>query len=195
MKIKHTLRIASLAAAVLVAPAFAAVEVAGVKFEDTAQVANQPLVLNGAGLRTKVIVKVYAAGLYVGKKDTTAAGVLAQPGAKSVHAVMLRDLTGEDFADAMAKGFKANNSAADLAKHQAKLDELRALMLTVGEAKKGSSIHIDYVPGAGTRILFNGQQKGKDIPGEDFYQGLLKIWLGSDPVDSDLKAGLLGGKN
>lgn len=192
MKTASFLRAASLIAALAATPAFAAIDVAGVKFEDTAKLGDQTLVLNGAGLRTKVIVKVYAAGLYLPRKDATATGVLSQPGPKSVHAVMLRDLSGEDFADAMIKGFKANNSAADVAKFQSRLDELRALMLQVGSAKKGSKLELNYIPGTGTRVLFNGEQKGRDIAGEDFYQAVLRIWLGSDPVDDSLKDGLLG---
>ncbi|MCH2241020.1 MAG: chalcone isomerase family protein [Aquabacterium sp.] len=192
MKTASFLRAASLIAALAATPAFAAIDVAGVKFEDTAKLGDQTLVLNGAGLRTKVIVKVYAAGLYLPRKDATATGVLSQPGPKSVHAVMLRDLSGEDFAEAMIKGFKANNSAADVAKFQSKLDELRALMLQVGTAKKGSKLELNFLPGTGTRVLFNGEQKGRDIPGEDFYQAILRIWLGSDPVDESLKEGLLG---
>lgn len=195
MKASSLMRAAALAAVVAAAPAWAAVEVAGVKFEDTAQLGAQTLVLNGAGLRTKVVFKVYAAGLYLPRKETTATGVLSQPGPKSVHAVMLRDLSGEEFADAMVKGFKANNTAADVAKFQPRLDELRSLMLQVGAAKKGSRLELNYLPGTGTRVMFNGEQKGRDIAGEDFYQALLRIWLGSEPVDAELKSGLLGKAN
>jgi hypothetical protein len=189
---KLSMRAAVLAACVMTAPAWAAVEVAGVKFEDSAQINNQALTLNGAGVRTKVIIDVYAAGLYVTKKDSTAQGLLAQPGAKSVQIGLLMNLSGEEFANAMIKGFKANNSEADVAKYQAQIDDLKKLMLSVGEARKGSKIQINFVPGAGTRVLFNGQQKGHDIAGDDFYQALLKIWLGDNPVDSDLKKALVG---
>ncbi len=189
---KFSMRAIVLAACVMTTPAWAAVDVAGVKFEDTAQINNQSLMLNGAGVRTKVIIDVYAAGLYVAKKDATAQGLLAQPGAKSVQIGLLRNLTGEDFAEAMIKGFKANNSEADVTKYQAQIEDLKKLMLSVGEARKGSKIQINFVPGAGTRVLFNGQQKGHDIAGEDFFQALLKIWLGDHPVDSDLKKALIG---
>lgn len=189
---KFSMHAIVLAACVMTAPAWAAVDVAGVKFEDSAQINNQALTLNGAGVRTKVIVDVYAAGLYVSKKDTTAQGLLSQPGAKSVQIGLLMNLSGEEFANAMIKGFKANNSDADVTKYQAQLDDLKKLMLSVGEAHKGSKIQINFVPGAGTRVLFNGQQKGHDIAGDDFYQALLKIWLGDNPVDSDLKKALVG---
>jgi hypothetical protein len=172
----------------------AAVDIKGAKFEDTYQVADQPLQLNGAGVRVKVIVSVYAAGLYVPKKDHDATALLNQPGAKSMQIVLLRDLTGEDFADAMVKGFRKNNSDADITRYQAKLDDIRSQMLAFGEVKKGTVIHIDHAPGAGTRVLVNGVKKGTEIPGDDFYAALLRIWLGNSPVDSDLKDALLGVK-
>lgn len=172
----------------------AAVEVRGVKFADTATVAGQALQLNGAGVRVKVIIDVYAAGLYVAKRDTSAQSLLGQPGAKSMQIVLLRDLTGEDFADAMIKGFHKNNTEADVARFQARVDELRKTMVSFGTVKKGTAIQLNLVPGSGIRTLVDGAQKGSDIQGEDFYAALLKIWLGAKPVDDDLKAGLLSTK-
>lgn len=182
-----------LAAAVAAMPAMAAVQVKSAKFEDTLQVGNQSLVLNGAGVRVKIIVDVYAAGLYLPAKVKSEAKAINTAGAKSMQIVMLRELTGEKFAEAMIDGFKANNTDADIAKYQPKLDQLRALMLTFGTVKEGTTIHMTSVPGVGLRVLVNGQQKGTEIAGDDFYQAMLKIWLGAKPVDSDLKSALLGG--
>ncbi|WP_374318863.1 chalcone isomerase family protein [Aquabacterium sp.] len=181
-----------LTTALIGVPAFAAVELKGAKFEDTYQVASQTLQLNGAGVRVKFIVDVYAAGLYLPKKDGNAASAVAQSGPKGVKIVLLRDLTGEDFAEAMVKGFKNNNNDADVTRMQPKLDALRSLMLSFGSVKKGTSIHFDYAPATGTRILVDGKQRGSDIAGEDFYQAVLRIWLGNSPVDSDLKKDMLG---
>ncbi len=184
-------------AVLLCIPAFsahAAIEVAGIKFADTTTVAGQTLQLNGAGVRVKVIVDVYAAGLYVGKRDTSAQALLAQPGAKSMQVVLLRDLTGEDFADAMVKGFQRNNSVADVAHFQTRVDELRKTMISFGSVKKGTVIQLNLVPGAGIRALVDGVQKGPDVQDEDLYAALLRIWLGAKPVDDGLKAGLLGTK-
>lgn len=174
-------------------PAWAVREVRGVKFADSSPLAGQVLQLNGVGVRVKVIVDVYAAGLYLPRKDTSAANIFDMHGPKSMHIVLLRDLTGEDFADAMVKGFRKNNSDSDNAKYLPRIEAIRDTMLTFGSVKKGTSIHIDFVPGAGTRALIGGVQKGNDIPGEDFYAALLKIWLGNHPVDTSLKEDLLGG--
>jgi hypothetical protein len=66
-------------------------------------------------------------------------------------------------------------------------------MGAIGSAKSGSVITLDYVPDAGMQVTLNGVPKGEPIGGEDFYRGLLKIWLGDDPVDKSLKKALLGG--
>lgn len=190
----HLFRSLLLSAALIVSPAWATVSIKGAKFNDTYQLNNQPLQLNGAGVRVKVIIDVYAAGLYLPRKERTAASVLAQSGAKSLQIVLLRDLTGEDFADAMIKGFRKNHTDAEQARYQGKIDEIKALMLAFGEVKKGAVIHINLQPGSGTYVLVNGERKGPTIPGDDFYNALLQIWLGEHPVDADLKEALLGGK-
>ena len=182
-----------LAAAVAALPAMAAVQVKSAKFEDTLQVGSQALVLNGAGVRVKIIVDVYAAGLYLPNKVRSEGKAIASTGAKSMQIVLLRDLTGEKFAEAMIDGFKANNTDADIAKYQGKLDQLRSLMLTFGTVKEGTTINMTSIPGAGLRVYIDGRQRGSEITGDDFYQAMLKIWLGEKPVDSDLKSALLGG--
>lgn len=141
--------------------AHAAVEVRGVKFADTTTVAGQALQLNGAGVRVKVIIDVYAAGLYVGKRDASAQALLSQPGAKSMQIVLLRDLTGEDFADAMIKGFHKNNSDADVARFQGRLDELRKTMVSFGTVKKGTAIQLNLVPGAASGRWWTGLRRAR----------------------------------
>lgn len=170
----------------------AAVDIKGVKFNDTYQLGNQTLQLNGAGMRVKVIIDVYAAGLYVGKKEHAVGALLSQGGAKSMQIVLFRDLTGEDFASAMVKGFNSNNTDADIAKYSSKLEEIKGLMAGFGSVKKGAVIRIDGVPGHGIKVLIDGAAKGSVASDDDFYTALLKIWLGQHPVDSELKHALVG---
>ncbi len=172
----------------------AAVEIKGAHFDDTYQLGNQALSLNGAGSRVKLIIDVYAAGLYVPHRGHDAGNVLNQLGPKSMQIVLLRDLTGEDFAEAMVKGFNKNNNSADLARFQPKIEEIRNLMLGFGKVHKGAVIHIDFTPGAGTSVTIDGVRRGPEIAGDEFFTALLRIWLGNAPVDSDLKEALLGAK-
>jgi hypothetical protein len=169
------------------------VEVEGVKLEPTAQVGAATLQLNGAGVRTRVVFKVYVAGLYVPRKAGDAAALLAQTGPRRVAITMLRDVEADSFSEALVDGLKKNHSEAQLAAMKAQVDALIANLKAVGEAKKGDAIHFEYLPDAGTRITVNGQLRGSAIPGEDFFSAVLRIWIGDKPADSGLKKGLLGG--
>lgn len=195
MKIRFRQGLATLAcllACSYAVPGHAARDVAGVRFEDQCNVANQALVLNGAGVRVKMIVKVYAVGLYVQRKDTAPAAILNQAGAKSVRIVMLRDVSGEKLAEALVHGIADNLNAPERTGLQARLEQLEGAMRSVGEASKGSQIQLDYVPGVGTHVTMGGKPLGKDIAGEDFYRALLMVWLGEHPSDRSLKSDLLG---
>ena len=176
----------------LALPALAALEVAGVKFEDKVKVGAGDTVINGAGMRSRAFFKVYALGLYLPQKATTTADVLAAKGAKRIAIVTLRDLTAEQFVDALIEALKKNHDEATLKTLQPRIDQFRSTMLGIGNAPEKSAVNLDWIPEGGTRLSFNGAQKGADIPGEDFYRALLKIWLGDKPVQDDLKEHLLG---
>ena len=169
-----------------------AAEVAGVRIEESARVAGTDLKLNGAGLRNKAFFKVYAMGLYLPEKQSTAAAILAAPGPKRAHLHMLRNVDAEDFSEALNDGVRDNHSEAEVKALAPRLAILTALMNEIKEAKTGLAIDLDWIPGAGTQVTIGGQPRGKPIAGEDFYRALLRIWLGDNPVSSDLKKSLLG---
>lgn len=170
----------------------AAVEVAGVKFDDKTRIGNGEAVVNGAGVRKKAVFKVYAMALYLPEKRGDADAVLAAKGAKRVAISLLRDLSAKQFVEALQEGVANNHSASEMAALKDRLQQLNDTMLAIGEAKSGASVWIDWLPESGTRLTFNGQVRGKDIAGEDFYRALLKIWLGAKPAQDDLKQALLG---
>jgi hypothetical protein len=167
-----------------------AAEVAGVKFEDKASVAGAALALKGAGLRKRLLFRVYAMGLYVADRK---ADPIAQGGAKRVAIHMLRNLDADDFAKALVDGMRPNHDEATMKGLEPRIGQLNAIMAEIKEAKKGTAILLDWVPGAGTQVMIDGKVAGKPIEGEDFYRALLRIWLGEKPVQDDLKKALLGG--
>ena len=173
-------------------PALAAPEVAGVKFDDKVKVGTGDTVINGAGMRKRAFFKVYAIGLYLPQKTTSAADAINAKGAKRIAIFTLRDLTAEEFADALIAALKNNHDEATLKALQPKIDQFRSTMLTIGNAPEKSVVHLDWLPDSGTRLTFNGAAKGSDITGEDFYRALLRIWLGDKPAQDDLKEQLLG---
>jgi hypothetical protein len=150
------------------------------------------LQLNGAGMRSRFFLRVYAVGLYLMEKKTGAADVLALKGAKRLQVVTLRELTAEQFADALIEGIRKNHSAGETTALNTRIEAFKGAILAVKTAAKGDVISIDWLPDSGTRLSVNGKQQGGDIAGEDFYHALLRIWLGPKPAQDDLKDALLG---
>ena len=184
-----------LAAGFLLLATFAAsaAEVAGVRIDEKTRVANADLALNGAGLRKRVFFQVYAIGLYLPQKSSSAAEILQQPGPKRVAIHMLRDVGADTFTEALVDGIRANHSEADAKSLEPRIKELAASIAELKEAKKGMAIALEWQPPTGTVLLVNGAARGKPIAGEDFYRALLRIWIGDKPVQDDLKKVLLGG--
>ncbi|MCX9154555.1 chalcone isomerase family protein [Niveibacterium sp. 24ML] len=182
-----------LLSAALIAPAAAAIDVAGVKFEDKASAGTTELTLNGAGLRKKAFFKVYAIGLYLPSKADSASAVLSSKGQKRIQIVTLRELSAEQLAEALENGVEENSNEAEMAKIKSRLEEFRSNLLAMGKVPEKSDIRIEWT-GSATRVLMNGTVKGKEIQGEDFYTALLKIWFGDKPVQADLKDAMLGKK-
>jgi hypothetical protein len=172
-----------------------ALEVSGVTLDEKAKVTadGPPLVLNGAGLRMKVIFKIYVAALYLTEKKTSTAEVLALKGPKRVQLTVFRDLSAEQLTEALSEGLRNNNSAEELVRLKPQIDALLAAMLAIKQASTGNVIAFDYIPAVGTRISLNGEAKSQPIAGEELYNAVLKIWIGDKPVEDSLKKGMLGG--
>jgi long-chain acyl-CoA synthetase len=167
-----------------------AAEVGGVKLDDKTAVGGQDLVLNGAGIRTRVFIKVYVASLYLPAKSADVAAVLAKA-PRRIQMNLLRDLSGDQLVGALNDGLKDNNSEAEMAAVKAQAEQMTSIMKGFGEVKEGNVVALDFVDGM-TRISLNGAAKGS-IAGEAFNKALTRIWLGDKPVQADLKKAMLGG--
>jgi hypothetical protein len=192
-RVKWLLATACLAAGF--AQSAAALEVEGIKLEDSAKVANRELLLNGAGIRFKVIFKVYVAGLYLPEKKTSTADILALNAPRRIKLVMLRDVSNEDFGQSFMAGINANSDRAEKSKVVNQMMKFGEMFAAVPTLKKGDVITVDWVPETGTVIHLNGKSIVEPLPDVNFYNVLLKIWLGDKPADNTLKQNLLGGKS
>lgn len=183
-------KVTMLLAALVLAAGAQAAEVGGVKLEDKLSLGGQDLVLNGAGIRTRAIFKVYVGSLYVPAKANNAAAVLAK-GPRRVQLNMLRDVGADQMIEALTEGINQANSAADAAAVKTQSGELAAILKGIGALKEGNVLAFDFVDG-GTRVSLNGQAKGA-IAGEAFNKALTNAWIGDKPVQDDLKKAMLGG--
>lgn len=167
-------------------------EVAGIKYEPSLSLANTKLVLNGAGIRYKAVFKVYTAGLYLGAKAATPEAVIAAPGPKRMHIVMLRDIDANELGKLFTRGMQDNSSKEDFSKSIAGTLRMSDIFSAKKKLASGENFSVDWVPGVGTTVLVNGKPQGEPIKEPEFFVALVKIWLGQSPADSQLKDALLG---
>ena len=170
----------------------AQVTVSGVKYEETAQIAGARLHLNGAGTRYKGPFKVYTAGLYLGKKTSTTDEALALPGAKRVTVVMLRDIDASELGKLFVRGVEDNMDRAAMSRLIPGLMRMSQIFTDHKKLKEGENFTIDGVPGTGTTVYVRGVPQGEPFREPEFFNALLRIWIGPAPADWRLKESLLG---
>ena len=171
-----------------------AAEVSGVKLEDTAMVGGQKLVLNGAGMRKKFVINVYVAALYLQTKKNTTADVLAQTTPKRVTLVLQREVSSDEFGQLFITSMNKNSTKEEKAKVISQTGKFGEMFASLDKVKKGDVITLDWIPGQGTVSTVNGKVTGETLPDLAFYNAVLRIWLGDNPAQDDLKDDLLGKK-
>jgi hypothetical protein len=166
--------------------------VSGVKFEESTDVRGAKAQLNGAGVRYKAIFKVYAAGLYLPKKATSPEEVLAMPGAKRMSITTLREIDSSELGKLFSRGIEDNMEKAAFSKLVPGVLRMSQIFSDHKKLNAGDTFAIDWVPGTGTIITVKGVQQGEPFKEPEFYNALLRIWLGPNPADWKLKDALLG---
>ncbi len=180
------------AAALLVTGAMAQVTVSGVRFEESVDVKGAKAQLNGAGVRYKAIFKVYAAGLYLGRKAGTAEEVLAAPGAKRLTVTMLREIDSSELGKLFSRGIEDNMDRASFSRLIPGVMRMSQIFSDNKRLAAGDSFSIDWIPGSGTVVMLRGVQQGAPFKEPEFFNAMLRIWLGPNPADWKLKEALLG---
>jgi hypothetical protein len=170
----------------------ATVDVSGVKLEDRVTVAGSPLVLNGAGVRYKAVFKVYAAGLYLGQKAETTEAVLAATGPRRMTITMLRDIDSAELGKLFSRGMEDNMDRAAFSKLIPGVLRMSQVFSDHKRLKEGETFLIDWIPGTGTVLTIKGQVEGEPFKEPEFFNALMRIWLGPKPADWMLKDALLG---
>lgn len=186
-----------LLAAACATPLLAAAQVtlSGVRYEDALEVRGQKLQLNGAGIRYKGPFKVYTAGLYLGKKSSTPEDALGLPGAKRVSVVMLRDIDAGELGKLFVRGVEDNMDKAAMSKLIPGLMRMSQIFTEHKKLQSGDQFTIDWLPGTGTVVSVRGVPQGEPFKEPEFFNALLRIWLGPAPADWKLKEQLLGAKS
>jgi hypothetical protein len=149
-------------------------------------VGGKTLVLNGLGIRTRMMIKVYVAGLYVEQKSSDGNAIVNADAAKRLTLHFVRSVSNDQIKEAIVGAFDANAKAS----LKTQIDQFGAALEPFDE---GDEMSMTYVPGTGTLLNVKGKDK-LTIPGFPFAKALFGIWLGANPPSNDLNKGLLGGK-
>ena len=164
-------------------------QVGKVELPDSMMAGTDELLLNGAGFRKKVFIKVYAAGLYLKEKQTDPQKIMDAdtPMAIRMHFVHSK-VSSKKLVDAWNEGF-VNGTGGNIAPIKTEIDTFNAFFSQ--EAKKNDIYDIIYIPEQGVSVYIKGELKGS-IKGLDFKKAAFSIWLGKKPADSKLKRKMLG---
>jgi hypothetical protein len=165
-------------------------EIAGVTFAETVTAENGVVLkLNGAGIRTKFFMDIYLAELYLEQPGATQEEIIGNPGQKRmVMHVLYKEIPQDKLVEGWNEGFAGNTPEDALGGLKDRIGTFNAMFENV---TKDQQIVFDYLPDEGTRVSIAGVAKGV-IPGKDFNDALLSIWLGDKPVTKSLKKDLLG---
>lgn len=166
-----------------------AAQLAGVEMPDSVELGGQTRVLNGQGLRlaTMFKVKVYVAGLYVSQKSQDAEVLMKNTESKLLKMSMLRDLKAEQLQEALSEGFEKACVAEECTRYKDAIVQFAKLQR---EVKKGEMLEYFMLPEK-MEVVHQGKSLGSvDAPG--FAQVMIRVWLGKNPPNSELKQGLLG---
>lgn len=161
-----------------------ATEIGGAKLPETLAAGSEQLTLNGAGLRKKFFIKIYAGALYLKSKSSNGAALIAADEAMAIRMHFLYGLKPEQLTEAFAEGFEAA-LGSDMAKHAEAILAFNKLFSQ--KTEKGDTYDIIYVPGKGTEVLFNGTSQGI-VEGLDIKKAVFSIWLADKVVDSNLES-------
>lgn len=184
--------IAAFTALLLIAAPALARDLDGVKIPDSLVMAgdSKPLVLNGAGYRKKLFIKVYIGALYLAQPASQAKAVLDADTPRIMRMHFLRDVGQDKLAAAWNDGIAANHTVAEMQALRSRVDQLNTL---IGSVRDNDVVRIEMRPRGETEVWLNDKLRGS-IHGVEFQRALLTAWVGAKPADANLKQAVLGGK-
>lgn len=151
---------------------------------------GQRLVLNGSGVRERLWIDLYAAGLYLDQKNDDATVILNanKPMGMKLH-VVSNLITSDKMIASVREGFESA-TGGNTAPIKNEIDQILGFFKE--DIKKNDVFDLVYLPSEGGVVAYkNGQRRGV-VKGMDFKKALFGIWLSNRPADDDLRDDLLG---
>ncbi len=170
-------------------PMLAQTEIAGVELPNSVNIEEQKADLNGAGIREKFWIDLYAGGLYLSESTDDANEVIKaeKPMGIKIH-IVSKLISSSKMRDAVEEGFQ-NSTDENTGPLREKIDKF--ISFFEDEIVKNDVFDIFYHPDAGVKVFKNNELKGT-IKGQSFKEALFGIWFCDEPADDDLKEAMLG---
>ena len=173
----------------LMSPVANAKQVGNVTLPDNLMAGTDELLLNGAGFRKKLFIKMYAGGLYLIQKNQDPKKIIDNDESMALRLRIVSGMiTTKKMIDAIDDGFK-NSTGENINSFKIEIAKFKSFFAE--EIKKDDIFDIIYVPAEGISVYKNESLKGT-IQGFDFKKAVFSIWLGEKPADSKLKKKMLG---
>ena len=169
-----------------------AMEVSGVKVDESAVVSGVKLHLNGAGLFYKGPFKVYGGNLYASKKVHSLAELVAADGPKRLTMTFVRDVESALVSKLMTRGVEDNVPKGEMSKLVPGLIRMSEIFSQNKAFVVGDVVMLDWIPGTGMVITGRGKVQGEPFREPEFFHALMAIWLGPNPTYWKLKDEMLG---
>ncbi len=177
-----------LLAVILAMPGFS-MKIAGKTLPDTFKAGDTTLVLNGAGIRKKLWIKVYAGALYLPKKSKDWKAIINADEPMAIRMHFIYDgVSSSKMVSAWEDSFE--NILGDNVWKFKKQIKLFESFFDV-ETRENDKWDMVYIPGVGTKVYLNGKEKGV-VPGLEFKKVLFSIFLDKRAEHQDLRKGMLG---
>jgi long-chain acyl-CoA synthetase len=174
----------------------------GVLFSETINQDGSTLNLAGTGVRSKMMVKVYAGALYLGDEAKTALAQFKGQAAKPSQAVydaicdakfprmfslhFVRDVDAGKITDAFREGLEKSVNLNDPEIQ----NEAKAFLAASGvDVKEGQQLKI-FLKGDEIFVI-TPHGSSKSIKNKKLVPAVAKIWLGKEPISEDLKKGMV----
>ena len=150
---------------------------------------DQTLILNGGGIRSKFVFKLYTIGLYLTKKNSDGNAIIKENSSMAVRFEITSDMINSDnMGEAINEGFD-KSTEGNTSVIRKRIDEMLKTFSSE-EIIIGDLFEIVFTPDKGSEIYKNGKLKST-IKGLDFKEALFGIWIAENPVSSGLKKELL----
>ncbi len=166
------------------------VEVEGVKFPSAVNFNNETLIFNGGGVREKLDINLYAAALYLKSKQSNRSAILKNNNTVVLKMKVISSLITRELMDIATEESFDKSLGHRKSYYRKEINQFKSVFrdgFSVGDV-----YDITFVQGKGILMYKNGVGKVVISGKEGFKEGVFDIWIGENPIQEELRDGLLG---